>query len=1800
MSKKIVSVILSLCIIVCALPMNILAAPEQNETLTFNGGKTLLLQNDYISFYFYDLQYQTYTATVPRAIAKETGDVFTQDLQAPDCEFNVYTGGGNKKTTYPSVTLQKAEFVSETPNGKNTAIKADYNMDIGLYDIPGTPYGTIIPAKVTVYHELVCLDKKDKTAWGVLTTVGNIQMNSDALFGHDFYFEWWYVINSFTGMGHGETANSPGGPAIKLDRTTVTESGEKTTKSSVVTGKIDDMSTKHVPKGYTSWGDIDGVYVNEIYTDAYPWANPFVGLSDYYDKFDIVYCGDSPLRVSLPQTVTVKPNDFPVLTWVESKSYCGFDIDVNTEMSVGAQYLWGYRNLKTLSEELPTKPDEISSSFSAKRLAVFESNGAITVEYVSDDAALESLKKKYNASPVAQIAGEYKSTNGSSFEFTGGAATLSPSVTATWNENNGGKLIVYKDGRIEQHGVNLNAPSFKFYQPRNGAEDSLKITMSKEGLSFDIEPDKNDAVIFVDIPYATTKLEKATADADGNLVFNGEIGFKTVFDGAEFSLEKLGYGLGEKTVNGKKKYEFKVNGVKAKGSFDTADLMALELAKVEGEVNTFKGEERYAFSLELNAFDLFETEAALALERSNNGALIPDELWFYVKSSPGIVLVPPVPIGQLNGGGAGFKDLAATVNGNYLAIPPIKLRGALTGTYLHLIEGTGNVIIGPSEISLKATDVNLVGAGAATQIVDSFGYSLKLNGQERSYKGNTYEGIYFGGSKELALNLPSKQIDVITFDSSIELGAFGGVNNSKDYLYLAIGANGTVAGRVQIPKSSPVLAGKGFNVGNINLIVGGQTAFPIRNVTVEEGMKQAFQNVDVYLGVVAEVGGWLASARAWVLVPKIVETDFRKGGGWDIEFKMLGYMPEWNWADKGVSPVVSMLAEDSDANFAAVRDENFVLANTGVSRTEISASAGTDEAPYIVLAFDGNLTEEQIKENLKIFNDRNAELNIDWMTDDSQFNPDEDVSATTIADMEKTNADGKKYRLALLRLKEGGKYIVDAGELTFTDEKTFSVEPFEKLALTLNDNQISGKVKYAVDNAPYVIRTYFSNEEGGADYMISEQEISDTSNIELSVPTSGAIAPTGEYYVTAFLMTKKQADLNGDGKEEDALIAIDNQAFNTKVAYTNVNEPSAPTDVTLQTSGNEVMRAEWNASDNVDGYSVRIYEEKDGEWTDTGFGYDLDKDTTAVDMALTVGGNGVRVNENGDTAESVPAENLLPDKTYKVGVRAYKKSEYGKYYSKETESTGEFLPKYTPMDIALSMNGNECTADENGVYHAYIGGGDNTLSVSGSDADATFKLTRMDTNDQIPNENGENTFAIPKFEGSLMFKIDGISGKDVTSVFLLINMDKEPPVLTLSSDIFYADNESGDYTITGISDAGSRIMYGDNEEVVAGSDGKFAISGKLYESQTSGVIMLCAQDFAGNTSTPQTALVIKKISNTVTVNDSYTENSGSGEYSEGETVTIKAGERSGYKFSGWRTDDGVQFADSKSAETTFTMPSKAVTVTANWTKSSGGNGGGGGNVHYTISFETNGGNDIASKTVTKNSVIKEPESPIKDGFDFEGWYTDKGLKTKYDFTEKVTKNFTLYAKWTEKDNGEWKNPFTDVKENDWFYDSVKYAYENDLMKGISNTEFAPDSEVTRAMFVTVIYRMENEPQTGKCAFTDVESGSYYENAVAWANENGIVSGISEDCFAPNEPITREQMAAIIYRYAAFKGYDITTSSNTSYTDNDNISDYAKDAVIWAAEKSVMTGNTDGSFAPKANTTRAQVASVFMRMVENLK
>ena len=1524
--KKFLSLLLSLCLLLGALPMQVLALPGSIfpsegavKTVTLDDG-SLSLQNEYIYMTFRKLWgTYAYLTVVPAAKSDEESILIGQ---APRCTFITYEQGQEKTEGVVTEPI-KAEFVTKTPNGSANAIKVEYSLLTAL---------SLIKAKATVYYELVQLKENGASSndtWGVLASVGTIYIDKDSMpqdWNRDYGFQWGYSFNCFTATGHTSTLEKSGGPAIKMSRITVPE-GENpqiTTENSVFTAPVEDLRTKTVPKGYSSWGDKDGIYITEVYTDGYPWANPFVGLSDYYEQ-EITSVSGKPIRVALAQTVSVTPGDKPLDTWVQcdSAAYATQGEDGSSEQEEGSgseyysHFLWGFHDLiKAGAENVPSQPDAVDAAISAKRLAAFAVNGGVTVEYVADDAALQALKKQYGE-PVALISGDYESKNGTEFTFTGGAAMLSPSVTATWNKSSG-KLVIKKDGTIEHSGVSLNAPSFKFYQPKNGAENDLQISLTKDGFAFQINPEKNDAIVFVDIPYAAVKLENAKADAAGNLVFSGNIGFRTIFNGAEFSMEKLGYGLNAKNN------EFKVNGVKATGSFDTAKLMALDLTSISGEVNTFKGEESYAFELELNAFDLFETEASLALVRSKkDGSLIPDDLWFYVKSSPGIPLVPPVPVGQLNGGGAGFKDLAKTVNGDYFAIPPIKLRGALTGTYMHLIEGTGNVVLGPSEISLKATDVGIVGLGKNAQIIDSFGYSLQLNGQERTYNGVTYKGIYFGGSEELALNLPSNTLDIFAINNAIKLGAFGGADQNKDTVYLGIGANGIVKGRLQIPSSLgiPFLSGIKLSSTDIDLIVGGQTTFPVTNANVSESMEQAFKNVDVYLGAMAGVDIKIIDARVWVLVPHIVQTNFRMGGGWDIETKWLGKLPEWDWSSKGVEPLVQGVSLENSEEEPVMLMELETAPPANGSTANISVSAAPGETPYIVLAFDNSVTDTEIQSNLTVAKDGGSPIPINWIANDGDIAPDADINATIMADMKKSADDGKQYRMAVFRLKEGGNYTVNADALSFSDEKGFAVAPFEKLDLTQNGNTLTGGVKYPAENTTYTLRTYLGSKPGEATYLVDEQVVDTTQVNTVNIPTEGTLMPTGEYYVSSFLMTEKTTEVSeedGSTKNVTVLAAIDSQQFATPVSYTNNNlyQPSAPASATLIFTGNEVMRAEWQPVENADGYRVTIYQELNGDWVDTGFGYDLDKGTTAIDMALTVGGE--------ETAES---KNLTANATYKVGVSAYTEPEDGaKYYSAETESSDVFLPEYTPLNLTLSVNGTACAADENGVYHAYVGGGSNSLAVTCEGADS-ITVTRMDTETNLTSD-GSNTFAIPAFTGTLMLRVNGVKGKDVTSVFLLVSRDTTAPVLILSAPIFYADRAAGTYQITGTADAGSKILYGENNEsVYAAGDGSFAIQGTLEERQNGDALYIRAQDSAGNLSARQLALVTRQAQMyavTVTTDGNGTASADPSTAVAGAGINLSAAPNTGYHFKEWQVvSGGVTIENDR-----FTMPDGDVEVKA--------------------------------------------------------------------------------------------------------------------------------------------------------------------------------------------------------------------------------------------------------------------------------
>ena len=189
----------------------------------------------------------------------------------------------------------------------------------------------------------------------------------------------------------------------------------------------------------------------------------------------------------------------------------------------------------------------------------------------------------------------------------------------------------------------------------------------------------------------------------------------------------------------------------------------------------------------------------------------------------------------------------------------------------------------------------------------------------------------------------------------------------------------------------------------------------------------------------------------------------------------------------------------------------------------------------------------------------------------------------------------------------------------------------------------------------------------------------------------------------------------------------------------------------------------------------------------------------------------------------------------------------------------------------------------------------------------------------------------------------------------------------------------------------------------------------------------------------------------------------------------------------------------------------------------------------------------------------------------------------------------------EPENTETTIQFTDVNENDWYYDAVKYVYANGLMSGVSDTTFAPNANTTRGMIVTVLYRMENQPNvTIDNSFKDVKSTDYYGNAIYWAKQNNIVSGYNSTTFAPNDNITREQMAAILYRYAAYKGYSVDKTSDLSnFNDTSNISNYALTPIKWAVSSGLISGMGDGTISPLGNASRAQIATILMRFIENL-
>ena len=318
--------------------------------------------------------------------------------------------------------------------------------------------------------------------------------------------------------------------------------------------------------------------------------------------------------------------------------------------------------------------------------------------------------------------------------------------------------------------------------------------------------------------------------------------------------------------------------------------------------------------------------------------------------------------------------------------------------------------------------------------------------------------------------------------------------------------------------------------------------------------------------------------------------------------------------------------------------------------------------------------------------------------------------------------------------------------------------------------------------------------------------------------------------------------------------------------------------------------------------------------------------------------------------------------------------------------------------------------------------------------------------------------------------------------------------------------------------------------------------------------------------------------------------SGSGIYAVGETVTIRADGKSGYVFAGWEIVSGtVTMTDAKAAETTFTMPAGTVELTASYIKNSftGGSGGGGSVSTYTLTFETNGGSKIASVSKSGGAAIDlTGYVPTRTGYDFDGWYSDAKLTDRIT-SVKLTKNMTVYAKWTEK-SGE--NPFTDVADDAYYADAVIWAVGKGITSGTTATTFTPNNPCTRAQAVTFLWRAAGSPVVNYTMnFSDVPADAYYAEAVRWAVSQGITKGTSDTTFSPNATCTRAQIVTFLWRAQG----NPEAGTDNPFTDV-AVDAYYADAVLWAVENGVTSGTTATTFSPNSDCTRAQIVTFLFR------
>lgn len=1364
-----------------------------------------------------------------------------------------------------------------------------------------------------------------------------LDISTDFTTTPDFVFRWFQEYHGFSRMGHAQADPSA---HVKASRS-YKQNGTYTAKSTDITAGMGRTNVS----GTFGKGD-----VCEVYSDSYGVDSPFVLAHEE----------------TLRRTTDAKASAY--MTYDAENDLltaeCGTErIGGRTgHPPISAIQVWGFRDVYTkkeaasLAEVKFTEPDRVTIPQDADRLGLYKSGDKIVAAPITDTARENVLKKKYG-DPLYILCGDFepgRDDNGKYYEYTDRKVGLTSTITATWGSGQHFRVRVDENGFVTRFDttaqVTYSTPRFLLYSANNGVTKAAELAFDGEELALNMKPEDNAVLVFIDIPEVSSRINKALIKGNGCLELSGNMGLDLILNcGSDKLIELKRLGYGPKTEKDDS-ISFVQQGFEASGHLDTGALMGLDLAELEADINTFDGEEQYNFSLELNVFDLFETAAELNLKRLNNGRLAPNDLYFRLAVAGGIPIVPPVPTSFIKGGGGGFYGLADTINGDFIAIPPIRVKMSVKGDYVKVIEGWANVTVGPSYLEFAGTDLTI----AKMDFIDEFKMYLRLVGEKRTYNRTEYTGLRAGGGMGLKLAAPNNDTAIGTIfelDTEIEASIFGGLDDysTPTSAYVNLDSRGSLSASVKIPKklgslSFGRLGGKKLVNTRVDFILGAETSVRVggnAGSTAKEVLKNvttdAWKNLNIYGGISKKGSLVLTGYRIYYIIPNHFGGDIElrwKNDAWTLDEEIK--KNDWGWGPSSHSvqamsaPVwTTQVADCLDAEtgeqvgIAVLEVSTYEVTQDGIALLAAAVnptsnkyedtieypadSTSDDNLGVFITPKDGDVAK--LKQELgvyKVTSDTNPTETpltlVEANANNAKEIPESELANANMAEVTVSNKEGSTMTGLLIDLgastKTGGKWRIEAS-CDFEANFMYSAKPTE-VGLTLNGQNATANITNSQQNKTYAVRFYLDTEQDrtGTNYYLGMDE---NSPYEWTIPTSGTLAPTGNYYVTAVLVEKVVADLNGNNKideNEFSWVTVDTKTSTSTIRYTNDRTPNAPGNVILAATGNETLTAKWDAVDGADGYRVTLYYLDDNNQPQqAGTPYVLenkdfnssklpsatqDGNKFSLCMAPTVGGKDVIAEYPDKTAEDLEKEKIKlsegtnddcapTEKDYYVTVEAFQNDkdwEGASYYSNPARSTGEVkLHAYTPEEIGVKREGSETTImlNENNGYATLLWNAlpEGTLfTVSGSVTDViitpeqgsgTFTAGSDDppiwtvTGDEAARQLIANSGRV-----KLTVKHDGL---DSTDYYLRLALDDVPPLLTLDADNVCADMTTGAYTVAGRTEPGLTVTMGipnaaNSPTATADEAGRFSFAGTLEGSATEGFTAILAnvsaKDEAGN------------------------------------------------------------------------------------------------------------------------------------------------------------------------------------------------------------------------------------------------------------------------------------------------------------------------------------------------------------------